>query len=47
MSAVAGAAGRPAVTPPPAEVVLEPIASESKPAVEQVRQPDREDREDS
>ncbi|TMF68824.1 MAG: 30S ribosomal protein S6 [Chloroflexi bacterium] len=36
-----------AVTPPPAEVVLEPIASESKAAVEQVRQPDREDREDS
>ena len=32
-----------AVTPPPAEVVLEPIASESKPAVEQVRQPDREE----
>ena len=36
-----------AVTPPPAEVVLEPIASESPAAVEQVRQPDREDREDS
>ena len=37
-----------AVTPPPpAEVVLEPIAPETDEAARQVRRPDREDREES
>ena len=35
------------VTPPPAEVVLEPITSESEEAAPQVRRPDREDGEES
>jgi len=36
-----------AVAPPPAEVVLEPIASDSNRAADRSRRPDREDREDS
>jgi small subunit ribosomal protein S6 len=36
-----------AVAPPPAEVVLEPIASDSNRAADRSRRPDRVDREDS
>jgi len=36
-----------AVTPPPAEVVLEPLSQDSDEAARRVRRADREDREDS
>jgi len=36
-----------AVTPPPAEVVLEPLTQDSDEAARRVRRADREDREDS
>jgi small subunit ribosomal protein S6 len=36
-----------AVAPPPAEVVLEPVTSDSSRAADRSRRPDREDREDS